>query len=119
MIDIEGIRARHKSATPNPISTPAWFYAERDIGWLLEAYDELFAEWAALSQDDGKVERALERARAEGFQQGLSEGVVQGRKIAERILDDITRKLTYTDDRIAPDDRTASGGLVDATPPML
>ena len=100
MDDVESIRARHKNARPNPIVNPAWANAERDIGALLDAYDKLLGEWYSMSQDDGKVERALERAQAEtleAYQTGFQEGVAQGRRIAECILDDLKRKLVPSD----------------------
>jgi hypothetical protein len=59
MSEVEGIRARHKSARPKPGIDPAWANAEHDIGLLLKEYD-----WMRLDRDAHQrvAMRAMERA---------------------------------------------------------
>lgn len=74
---VDGVRARWLSAHADPTVNPAWANAERDIGLLLQDYDELAAELArcrAANVYDGAahkrvadLEAALrEIAKAEG-----------------------------------------------------
>lgn len=51
---VEGVRARHKAARPNPIENPAFANAEVDISFLLTAYDSRWTEML-------RYKRALER----------------------------------------------------------